>query len=198
MGRSTRSQAQENRARIVDAAAGLFRRHGVDAVSIADVMTAAGMTQGGFYKHFPSKEALAAEACATAFARSVEAWKEQARQSADGGQAALRDLLAYYFSEKPPERTCPMVALARDAAAEGQDQPLHLAYGDGTRRLFEAFAAVAGEGRKAPQRRAQIMTLFAAMVGANLLARAVGDEPWIREMKTVLLDAVVPAVAQRR
>ena len=55
MGRSNRSQADENRARILQVVSGLFRAHGVEAVGIADVMKAAGMTQGGFYKHFPSK-----------------------------------------------------------------------------------------------------------------------------------------------
>jgi DNA-binding transcriptional regulator YbjK len=58
MGRSSRAQAEQSRMRIVDAATALFRRHGVDAVSIADIMKAADMTQGGFYKHFTSKDAL--------------------------------------------------------------------------------------------------------------------------------------------
>ena len=69
MGRSSRSQANANRVRIVEVASGLFRAHGIEAVSISDIMKAAGMTQGGFYKHFASKDALAAEACELAFTR---------------------------------------------------------------------------------------------------------------------------------
>ena len=71
MGRSSRSQASANRVRIVEVASGLFRAHGIEAVSISDVMKAAGMTQGGFYKHFASKDALAAEACELAFTKAV-------------------------------------------------------------------------------------------------------------------------------
>lgn len=62
MGRSSRQQADANRARIVEIASGLFRARGIEAVSIGDVMKAAGLTQGGFYRHFASKDALAAEA----------------------------------------------------------------------------------------------------------------------------------------
>jgi AcrR family transcriptional regulator len=69
--RSSRSQASANRVRIVEVASGLFRAHGIEAVSISDVMKAAGMTQGGFYKHFASKDALAAEACELAFTKAV-------------------------------------------------------------------------------------------------------------------------------
>ena len=64
MGRSSKEQADANRRRIVAAAGNLFRSKGYDTVGIADVMKAAGLTQGGFYKHFASKEALAAEAWA--------------------------------------------------------------------------------------------------------------------------------------
>jgi len=189
MGRSSRSQAEQNRARIVDVATDLFREHGVAAVSIADIMTAAGMTQGGFYTHFPSKEALAAEACTTAFLQSVESWKKKARRAEDGG-SALRELVAYYFAPKPPEWTCPMVALGQDAAAQSPDHPLHEAYSDGVKRLLEAFSEVAEANEKPSMPREQVIMLFTAMVGANLLARAVGNKPWIAEMKELVLGSV--------
>src|SRR6187397_581347 len=62
MGRATQAQAQENRKRIVDAAARLFRERGADGVSVAEVMAAAGLTHGGFYAHFESKDDLVAQA----------------------------------------------------------------------------------------------------------------------------------------
>src|SRR5882672_2505623 len=62
----TREQAAANRDRIVEAAGALFRRHGFDGIGVADIMKAAGLTHGGFYGHFASKEDLAAEACAHA------------------------------------------------------------------------------------------------------------------------------------
>ncbi|MEV8410591.1 TetR family transcriptional regulator [Streptomyces niveus] len=67
MGRVSKEQAQENRRRIVDTASRLFREQGTDGVSVADLMKAAGLTHGGFYKHFDSKEALVDEATARAF-----------------------------------------------------------------------------------------------------------------------------------
>lgn len=76
MGRSTQEKALENRARIVDRANALFRQRGVDNVSVSDVMGACGMTVGGFYKHFDSKDALVAQACGLAFTQALKAWDE--------------------------------------------------------------------------------------------------------------------------
>ncbi|MFD0522672.1 TetR/AcrR family transcriptional regulator [Paractinoplanes durhamensis] len=67
MGRVSQAQAQENRKRIVETAARLFRERGVAGVSVADVMAEVGLTHGGFYKQFASKEALVAEAVGQAF-----------------------------------------------------------------------------------------------------------------------------------
>ena len=62
--RVTREQAAANRERVLDAASTLFRKHGFDGVGVADIMKAAGLTHGGFYGQFASKEDLAAEAFA--------------------------------------------------------------------------------------------------------------------------------------
>src|SRR4051794_28287822 len=68
MGRVSKAQAQENRKRVVETAARMFREHGVAGVSVSDVMAEAGLTHGGFYKQFASKDALVAEAVRQAFA----------------------------------------------------------------------------------------------------------------------------------
>ncbi|MGH8778256.1 TetR/AcrR family transcriptional regulator [Paraburkholderia sp.] len=190
MGRSSKSQAEQNRARILDVATGLFRQHGVAAVSIADVMKAAGMTQGGFYTHFESKDALAAEACTTAFVRAVGAWKEKVREAGDGGSGALRDLVAYYFAPKSPGRNCPMIGLGHDAGAQTPGHPLHVAYSEGVRRLFDAFSEVAEANGNPSMSREQTMIIFAAMIGSNLLARAIGPDPWMEEMQNLVLGSV--------
>src|SRR5258707_12526625 len=67
--RLTKEQATENRRQILEAASRLFREQGFAAVAVADLMKAAGFTHGGFYNHFPSKEAGAAEACSTGMPR---------------------------------------------------------------------------------------------------------------------------------
>jgi TetR/AcrR family transcriptional regulator, transcriptional repressor for nem operon len=192
MGRASRHQAMENRARIVEVASGLFRTHGVDAVSISDVMKAAGMTQGGFYNHFESKEALAAEAWTSGFSAAVDAWKRVANKSARAGREGLVALVRYYFATKAAEQTCPMVALAPDAGACEHGHPMRLAYGAGVKRLFDAFAEVAQSSDAAPARDEMCM-LFAAMIGANMLSRAMDKDPWIESLKKVVQTATETA-----
>ena len=68
----TREQAAQNRERIVEAAAQLFRERGFDGIGVADLMKEAGLTHGGFYGQFSSKEDLIAEASARALAGSYE------------------------------------------------------------------------------------------------------------------------------
>jgi TetR/AcrR family transcriptional regulator, transcriptional repressor for nem operon len=193
VGRSNRAQAEKNRQRIVDVAGAAFRKSGTRAVTIADVMTQAGMTQGGFYKHFQSKDALVAEACMSAFNRSAETWKEKGHQPDESVERSLERLIAHYFSKKPPEKTCPMVALAQDAAPHQANQALNAVYQTGVEQLFETFTAIASEGI-APEgqlkeiTRERLVLTFAAMVGANMLSRATGDQKWVKCVKQALLD----------
>src|SRR5215510_4276226 len=77
----TREQAAANREKIVEVASILFRKHGFDGIGVADIMKAAGLTHGGFYGQFASKEELAAEACARCHADPWTAWLEAPRQS---------------------------------------------------------------------------------------------------------------------
>jgi TetR/AcrR family transcriptional repressor of nem operon len=192
MGRASRHQAMENRARIVEVASGLFRTHGVDAVSISDVMKAAGMTQGGFYTHFGSKEALAAEAWTFGFSAAVDAWKRAANKGSRAGREGLAALVRYYFATKAPEQTCPIVALAPDAGACVHGHPMRLAYEAGVKRLFDAFAEVAQSSDVAPTRDEMCM-LFAAMIGANMLLHAMDKGPWIESLKKVVQTATEAA-----
>ena len=188
MGRSNRAQAETNRQRIVDVADAAFRKSGTQAVTIAEVMTQAGMTQGGFYKHFQSKDALVAEACASAFNRSAQTWKEKFLQPDEGVDGSLERLIADYFSEKPPEKTCPMVALARDAEPHQASQALNAAYQTGVEQLFATFTAIASEGQLKEISRERLVLTFAAMVGANMLSRATGDKKWVKGVKQALFD----------
>ncbi|QBY56298.1 TetR/AcrR family transcriptional regulator [Cupriavidus alkaliphilus] len=111
MGRSTRSQAAQNRARIVDAASEMFRRHGVGATSISDIMKAVGMTQGGFYNHFASKDQLASEAVAKAFEQSTAAWASAVSLHGSTREGSpTRSLVSYYLASGGSEDTCPMLA----------------------------------------------------------------------------------------
>src|SRR5258708_39191857 len=128
----SRDQAAENRSRIVDVAGRLFRARGFDGIGVADLMKAAGLTHGGFYGHFKSKDDLAAQACERALARSAETWAALA----DGGAPApLSTLVDHYLSGRHRDDTgrgCVYAALAADVAR--QDNPaLRRSVTDGVR-----------------------------------------------------------------
>ena len=121
------------------------------------------------------------------FNRSAEIWKEQGLQP-DERVGSLERLIAYYFSEKPPEKTCPMVALAQDAAPHQTNQALNAVYQTGVEQLFETFTAIASEGQLKEISREKLVLTFAAMVGANMLSRATGDQKWVKCAKQALFD----------
>jgi TetR/AcrR family transcriptional repressor of nem operon len=196
MGRVSKAQAALNRQHIVETASRLFRQHGVEGVSIADIMAAAGLTPGGFYKHFASKEALVDEAFALAFQQAMGAWDQVAQRERSDGDSALAALVRFYFRPRPLETSCPLLALA--GAHEGQAPPAGAVatYQQGAQALLERFRTLA---RNAPAptpgqalSKAEVDLLFAAMVGTGLLARAVGDASWIRDLQTAVLDALPP------
>jgi TetR/AcrR family transcriptional repressor of nem operon len=196
MGRVSKAQAALNRQHIVETASRLFRQHGVEGVSIADIMAAAGLTPGGFYKHFASKEALVDEAFALAFQQAMGAWDQVAQRERSDGDSALAALVRFYFRPRPLETSCPLLALA--GTHEGQAPPAGAVatYQQGAQALLERFRTLA---RNAPAptpgqalSKAEVDLLFAAMVGTGLLARAVGDASWIRDLQTAVLDALPP------
>lgn len=184
MPRSSKEQVAANRQRIVAAASTLFRSRGYDAVGIADVMTAAGMTQGGFYKHFASKEALACEAWQAGFSRVEAAWTPQSCDAADDGPS-IASIVDYYLSEQPPESRCPMQGHGEDAARAQDDGKLRQVYADGAGALYQAFLTRAAGTMD--DDRAKL--LFAAMVGAAMLGRASGYVDWVADLKHAVSSA---------
>src|ERR1700681_3532545 len=85
----SREQTAENRERILDAAAQLFRERGFDGIGVADLMKSAGLTHGGFYGHFSSKEDLIAQACARAIADSLVVWNRRADRATESPFSAV-------------------------------------------------------------------------------------------------------------
>src|SRR5687768_16690857 len=93
--RVSRERAAENRDRIIDAAGRLVRERGFDGIGVANLMKAAGLTHGGFYGNFESKEDLAVEACERVLARTAETWPAMAAKDPD---APLKGLLEQYLT----------------------------------------------------------------------------------------------------
>lgn len=107
----TKTQAQENRTRIVETASELFREHGYDGVGVADLMAAAGFTHGGFYKHFGSKADLVAEASACGMSQTV----------ALTGTVDVPGFVRQYLSREHRDARatgCTLAALGGDAARQ--------------------------------------------------------------------------------
>ncbi len=175
--RITKDQAAENRARVVDAAAALFREKGFDAVGVAELMRAAGMTHGGFYNHFASKEAVEAAACEQAFAKSVAKLASIAEipELADR-RRAFEDYRARYVSPAARDATgatCPMVAFAGDVSRQSAE--VREVYAAGLRAYLDAFERAGGLDAEGEAGRRQAIKQFSELVGSLTLARSVAD-----------------------
>ncbi|WP_242123568.1 TetR/AcrR family transcriptional regulator [Sphingobium sp. Sx8-8] len=165
----SREQAARNRDKVIDTASRLFRAHGVDGVGIHEVMRESGLTHGGFYNQFPSKEALAAEACAASLAGSADRWRAIAEAAGpDRAAAAIADDYLSARNRDAPETGCALIALGPDAARRGG--ALAQAFRDG----FEALTGVI-ETMSADISREEALARMAQLVGAMVLARGVGD-----------------------
>jgi TetR/AcrR family transcriptional regulator, transcriptional repressor for nem operon len=172
--RRSREDAAETRRAAVEAAARLYRARGLEGVSIGDVMAEVGMTVGGFYRHFESREALVAEACARAFAESSQG--HAAAVDARGRAQPIEVLLARYLSaahRDAPAAGCPLPALVSELSH--QAPPVRRTFTEGVRDMLHGIErATPGAGAEAR------LALLASLVGAVALARAV-DDPALRD-----------------
>jgi TetR/AcrR family transcriptional repressor of nem operon len=172
--RITKDKAAENRARVVDEAAKLFRARGFDSVGVAELMHAAGMTHGGFYNHFASKKAIEAAACGQVFVKAV-AKIERVADIAEPQERrrAFADFQNRYVSPAARDAaapSCPMVAFAGDVSRQSTE--VREAYAAGLRVYLDAFArAATGNHGEAARRRA--IKQFSTLAGALVLARSV-------------------------
>jgi TetR/AcrR family transcriptional repressor of nem operon len=165
----TKTQARENRARIVETASTLFRERGYDGVGVADLMAAAGFTHGGFYKHFRSKADLMAEAAASGFAQS-------AANTAGVDVAAFVEL---YVSRKHRDELgngCTLAALCGDAAR--QPEPIKETFAAGIERQLATLERADGAVSEIAKREARATRIdtLAHVVGAIVLSRACPDD----------------------
>jgi len=182
--RITQQKAQDNRERILDAAARLYREHGFDGIGIADVMKSAGFTHGGFYNHFASKEALAAEASRLAFEEMAE------KRMRSGGLAKF--VAAYLGTTNRAQRSqsCPAVVLGGDAARAGGEVKSVFADGIETMISFLEDRLREEHHLDEPEARIHAVNLAAKLTGALLLTRSIPDDhPLAREILKSCLDS---------
>jgi TetR/AcrR family transcriptional repressor of nem operon len=182
--RVSREQAALNRDRVIDTGARLFREKGLDGIGIADLMKASGLTHGGFYGQFESKEALAAECVTRSFGSSVERWRRLAGQASGD---PLRTIVEDYLSVRHlngPESGCAFTTLAADAAR--RRGAMGEAMSAGMEALVDVLMSILpGGGRSAA------LAILSQMTGAMTLARATADPALAEEILAAAREAIL-------
>jgi TetR/AcrR family transcriptional repressor of nem operon len=179
----SKAQKLKTHKRIVAIASKRFREKGLAGFGIAELMKEAGLTVGGFYKHFDSRDDLVAEAVSSAFG----AWKSQVDATASGGPpVSYAKLIDDYLNDahrSNPGTGCAFSALAPEIARS--DKQTRALASEQIRNDIELIATLLPGQDKGTARSRAILT-FSALVGAMSLARAVSDEALSREiLKTV-------------
>jgi len=171
--RKSKLETAETRQRIVEVAAREFRANGIQATGVADLMSEAGLSHGGFYRHFDSKDQLVAEACEAGMTGMIAELEEAANGSE--GKERFRAIVEAYVSSThrdEPEHGCPLAGLgselaraeaeARTAAARGFDE------------LVEVLAKRIGRRQREAARSDAVFAL-SAMIGAVMMSRIIAD-----------------------
>jgi len=162
----------ETRRRILEAADDLIKAQGVEAASVSEVMARAGLTVGGFYAHFPSKEALAHEALLFGLTRSVERMLASLDKVEDP-KARVRALISLYLAQADDpnlEHACPMTLLLPEIARAGRDT--RNAFAAHTGALLDRIAGRFPEIDGMTRREAALF-VYTSCAGAVSVARGV-------------------------
>jgi TetR/AcrR family transcriptional repressor of nem operon len=171
--RKSKQEAAATRQRIIMAAAAAFRKNGIAGTGLSDLMAAAGLTHGGFYRHFDSKDQIVAEACTAA----VDSLVGQLAAAASGKspQRGLKTIAENYLSaahRDEPADGCPLAALGSEMARA--DQRTRDAATQAFLKLVEVIAAQFGKARPEVARR-RALVAAATMIGALTMSRVVTD-----------------------
>ena len=193
--RYSREHKLETHARIVKKASVRLREKGAHGIGVADLMKDAGLTHGGFYAHFDSREALVIEAFAHAMERSTERWRKLAEQTApDQRLAAIVDSYLTPVHRDDPGHGCAIATLSAEIARESPR----------TRKAFSArleqmIDMLADQIPDVPRKaaRKQAMGVLATLMGTLVLARVAGNGEFSDEIlgagRDTVLDRAPPA-----
>jgi AcrR family transcriptional regulator len=194
--RYEKGHKEATRLRIIETAAARFRRDGIESVGVADLMSDAGLTHGGFYSHFSSKEDLVRAVVEQATSRSAENFQ---RRTDEGGlEAWIRAYLRAQFRDQP-EKGCLVAALGSELARHPKSTRKCL-----TELLAERSADVQKflpPTMKPAQKRRTAIGIFATLVGALQMARTVENETLSDEIleagiaSALTLAHITPSVA---
>jgi TetR/AcrR family transcriptional repressor of nem operon len=182
----TRAQAAAHREKILDVAGTLFRSHGFDGIGVASIMKSAGLTHGGFYGHFSSKNDLAAEITSRVLGSGD--WLATLTGSRN---PALRDVVRSYLSPRHRDDAghgCLLAAVGCEVVR--QPRSVRHAFTEGLRRHVDALRTLLPGSADA--RRKKALATMAGLVGALMLARAVDD----RKLSDEILEAAAATLSR--
>jgi TetR/AcrR family transcriptional regulator, transcriptional repressor for nem operon len=171
--RKSKQEAARTRERIVEAAALEFRRNGIAGTGLADLMAAAGLTHGGFYRHFGSKDQLVAEACAAAMEAGAKT--SVTALSHHGKRNGLEALAANYLSKSHRDDRsggCPFAALGSELVRA--DEKTRAVATEGLLKYADLIASQL-DGMRPDDAKRRALAALSTMVGALILARIVTD-----------------------
>ncbi|WP_299349355.1 TetR/AcrR family transcriptional regulator [uncultured Maritalea sp.] len=185
--RVTEEIVAKNHERILETAANLFRLQGIKQTSLSDVMSQSGMTHGGFYRHFKSKNHLVAAALQKCMDKTIADLSPERNMPA--GQELLNAFLEQYLCDRHlhnPHDGCAVVALSNEVYRS--DDAIRDVYTDGIVRWIEVLSNLL-VGDKVVRRRTA-MQIISTLVGTMMVARAVNDEALSQEFMGVAIDRV--------
>ena len=187
----TNSRKEATHERILEVAARVIRRSGYDGTGVADIMKEAGLTHGGFYAHFESRDALLAEAGDRAGAEGV-ALAARVAAAAPAGQAVQAIMQAYLSQQHIAaiETGCPVCALGSEMPR--QAPPVRRAATIHIKEMIDLIARQLPDWGQ-PQAHEQAMVLVSALIGTTMLARAVDDPKLSQALCAATLKQLSPA-----
>jgi AcrR family transcriptional regulator len=174
----TKEHKQRTREKIVDTARRLFNRHGFNGVSIDEIMADAGLTRGGFYNHFSTKEELYAEVVQQVLScREGEgaSYADGTQPRSSGGEFIAAYLSQAHFADR--DNGCPLMALPSDVARGGE--PVRRAY----RQVLEYMIEHLQDGVPGSKARQRAMAVAALCIGGMAVARAIDDVRLAHEIR---------------
>lgn len=184
----SRAKAEENRRAVVKEAAKLFREHGIDGVALSGIMAAVGLTQGGFYKQFGSKDDLAVEACEQAMTANIDTLNSLINTNNGDVMAAVIDRYLSPEHRDNPAGGCAIAALVADVAR--REGPIRRSFEDGIRGYLEVIESALSDCNEDAQEEVDAVAILSTMVGALMLSRAVEDEHLSQRILEAAADAL--------
>jgi TetR/AcrR family transcriptional regulator, transcriptional repressor for nem operon len=194
MPRVSRKEADQHREDVLNAASRLFLEHGIDGVSVPAVMAEAGLTHGGFYGHFDSKEALVAEACARAFSDRRSIYDAIDERNGADRKAVRNEFIKRYTTKAHREaigRGCPAAAMCGDMAREEPKSQIRTAFATGFNNMVDRLIPILSRKKKSAARE-DALAQISMLVGALVLSRSTKGSPVSEEImhsvRSALLD----------